>query len=244
MDSYDGAELCELVKLYLLSQLQNLNINLGLYRDDGLVVTNQTPREAGMAKRRLCRIFKENDLKISVEANKKVADFLDITLDLGTGSYKPYKKPDDIISYIHCQSNHLPSIIKNVPKGIGIRLSTNSANADIFQESAKPYNNVLKNNGHKYTNKGAIQNKRGKASINSDPKIFELPTNNTRNAKEENNNKMKRREITRFNHLYSKNVPTNIGITILYITQRLLPSKQQALLNQKQKTRSNSATAA
>ena len=62
------------------------------------MVTNQTPREAEMTKRRLCRMFKENDLKISVEANKKVADFLDITLDLSTGSYKPYKKPDDIVT--------------------------------------------------------------------------------------------------------------------------------------------------
>ena len=39
--------------------------------------------------------------------------------------------------------------IKNLPKGIEIPLSNNSANADIFQEAAKPYNNVLKNNGDK-----------------------------------------------------------------------------------------------
>ena len=59
------------------------------------------------------------------------------------------KKTNDTISYIPCQSNNLPSIIKNLPKGIEMRLSTNPANADIFQEAAKPYNNVLKNNGHK-----------------------------------------------------------------------------------------------
>ena len=113
-----------------------------------------------MTKKKLCRIFKDNDLRIAVEANKKVTDFLDITLDLHTGSYKPYKKPNDTISYIHCQSNQPPSIIKKLPKGIEIRLSTNSANADIFQEAAKPFNNVPKNNGHKeelkYTNKGTI----------------------------------------------------------------------------------------
>ena len=39
---------------------------------------------------KLCRIFKDSDLRIAVEANKKVTDFLDITLH--TGSYKPYKK--------------------------------------------------------------------------------------------------------------------------------------------------------
>ena len=199
MGSYDGAEMCELVGLYLLSQLQNLNINLGLYRDDGLAVTNQTPREAEMTKKKLCIIFKDNDLRIAVEANKKVTDFLDITLDLHTGSYKPYKKPNDTISYIHCQSNHPPSIIKTLPKGIEIRLSTNSANADIFQETAKPYNNVLKNNGHKeelkYTNNGTTQDKRGKTPNDSDPKKSEPLTN----KRKENSNKKRRRKITRFN---------------------------------------------
>ena len=166
MGSYDGAEICELVGLYLLSQLQNLNINVGPYRDDGLAVTNQTPREAEITKKKLCKIFKDNNLRIAVEANKKVTDFLDITLDLHTGSYKPYKKPNDTINYIHCQSNYPPSIIKNLPKGIEIRLSNNSANADIFQKAAKPYNN-----GHKeelkYTNKRTIQNKRGETPNNS-----------------------------------------------------------------------------
>ena len=92
MGSYDVAEICKLVGLHLLSQLQNLKINVGLYRDDGLAVTNQTPREAEMTKKKLCKIFKDTNLRIAVETNKKVADFLDITLDLHTGSYKPYKK--------------------------------------------------------------------------------------------------------------------------------------------------------
>ena len=52
MGSYDGALICELVGLYRLSQLQNLNINVGLYRDDGLAVTNQTPREAEVTKKK------------------------------------------------------------------------------------------------------------------------------------------------------------------------------------------------
>ena len=43
MGSFDGAEICELVGLFLLSQLQHLNINVGLYRDDGLAITNQAP---------------------------------------------------------------------------------------------------------------------------------------------------------------------------------------------------------
>ena len=40
----------------------------------------------------IVEIFKRNSLQITIEANKKVVDFLDITLDLRTEIYKPYKK--------------------------------------------------------------------------------------------------------------------------------------------------------
>ena len=102
MGSYDGAEICEWVGLYLLSQLQNLNINVGLYRDDGLAVTNQTPREAEMKKKKkLCQIFKDNNLRIAVEANKKVTDFLDTTsreraANMSLLLYHIYKKIDGL----------------------------------------------------------------------------------------------------------------------------------------------------
>ena len=43
--TYDGAEVCELVGLYVLPQLQKLNENDGLYRDDGLMVSKLTPRQ-------------------------------------------------------------------------------------------------------------------------------------------------------------------------------------------------------
>ena len=43
MGSYDGAETCQLVGCYLLSQLKQLpGIEIGLYRDDGLAVLNQS----------------------------------------------------------------------------------------------------------------------------------------------------------------------------------------------------------
>ena len=158
-----------------------------------------------------------------METNKKVTDFLDITLDLHTGSYKPYKKPNDTISYIHYQSNHPPSIIKNLPKGIEIRLSNNSANADILQEAAKLYNNVLKNNGHKeelkYTNKGTIQNKRGKTPNVSDPKKSEPLTNNTKG----NNNKKRRR----FNPPFSRNVATHIGKKFFTLLSACFPANNK-----------------
>ena len=54
MGSFDGAEVCELVGLYMLDQLQQTNLDLGLYRDDGLGVTNLRgrPLEAKRQQRR------------------------------------------------------------------------------------------------------------------------------------------------------------------------------------------------
>ena len=53
MGSYDGAETCELVGSFLLSQLQDLNANVRLYRDDGLAITNATPRETESIKKEI-----------------------------------------------------------------------------------------------------------------------------------------------------------------------------------------------
>ena len=60
MGSYDGAETCDLVGSFLLSQLQDLNINVGLYREDGLATTNTTPRDTEHLKKEICRIFNRN----------------------------------------------------------------------------------------------------------------------------------------------------------------------------------------
>ena len=37
MGSLDGAETCNLLGIFLLSKLADMNINLGLYRNDGCV---------------------------------------------------------------------------------------------------------------------------------------------------------------------------------------------------------------
>ena len=79
MGSYDGAETCELVGCYLLSQLKQIpGIEIGLYRDDGLALLNQTPRQIERAKEQIWQIFANNNLKITVDANKKVVNFLDV----------------------------------------------------------------------------------------------------------------------------------------------------------------------
>ena len=74
------------------------------------------PQEVENSKKRLCNIFREMGLKITVEANKKVVNFLDVTLDLSRDIYSPYIKPNNPLLYVKKDSNHPPSIIKNIPE--------------------------------------------------------------------------------------------------------------------------------
>ena len=74
------AKLVELVGCYLLSQLKEIpGIEIGLYRDDGLAVLQQTPKATEKIKKEICKILRKCDLKITIEANKKVVNFLDVT---------------------------------------------------------------------------------------------------------------------------------------------------------------------
>ena len=151
MGSYDGAETCELVGCYLLSQLNEIpGVEIGLYRDDGLAVLQQTPRATETIKKEICKIFRKCDLKITIEANKKVVNFLDVTLDLNTEKSKPYSKPSHTPLYVHSKSNHPPNIIRNIPESVNRRLSEISSDEAVFNEAATPYQDALHKSGYKY----------------------------------------------------------------------------------------------
>ena len=147
MGTYDGAEVCELVGLYLLNRLTNEfgKHNISLYRDDGLsCFQNISGPDSEKIKRKMCKIFKENGLNITVECNLAITDFLDVTFDLKSGTYYPYRKQNNEILYIHKQSNHPPSIIKQIPSMISKRVSDISSDSDHFNKAALDYNTTLK----------------------------------------------------------------------------------------------------
>ena len=134
----------------MLDRLKTLGLDIGLYRDDGLGVSSSTNRQLENMKKKLCEIFKQEGLSITVEANKKEVNFLDVTLDLRTGLYKPFIKPNDIPLYVHKLSNHPPSIIENLPAGINKRLSSLSANEEIFNQAVPIYQEALRKSGYEY----------------------------------------------------------------------------------------------
>ena len=81
-------------------------------------------------KKKMCKIFKENGLNITVEYNLAIADFLDVTYDLKSGTYYSYRKQNNEILYIHKQSNHPPSIVKQIPSIISEQVSDISCDCD------------------------------------------------------------------------------------------------------------------
>ena len=115
MGSYDGAETCELVGSFLLSQLQHLDVNIGRYRDDGLAISNAAPRETENIKKEICRVFNQNGLRITIEANKQIINFLDVTFNLNNSSYRPFTKPNTTLQYVHRESNHPPITTRTYP---------------------------------------------------------------------------------------------------------------------------------
>ena len=67
MGSYDGAEICELVGLFILNHLGNSfgKENIGLYRDDGLaIIKNKSGRLADKTRKELHKAFEQFGLKI------------------------------------------------------------------------------------------------------------------------------------------------------------------------------------
>ena len=154
MGSFDGAETCELVGLYLLHQIkEQCGHNFGLYRDDGLGVIKATNRQTETIKKKLCKIFANFGLKLTIDVNRKVVDFLDVTLDLIQETYQPYIKPNNKSTYVHKNSNHPPAITRNIPQAVNRRLRSISSNNDVFERSIRTYQQALKESGydHKLT---------------------------------------------------------------------------------------------
>ena len=98
MGHYDGAQLCELIGIYIQCLLEStLEKNLmGLYRDDGFIILRNTKsHQTDKIRKKIISIFKSIDFKIEVTTNLTEVDFLDVTFNLERNTYRPYKKPND-----------------------------------------------------------------------------------------------------------------------------------------------------
>ena len=103
MGALDSPEACELVGLFLLSNLERLipKDQIGLYRNDGLAVVELSGSEVGRLKKKVVKLFSEHNLRITTEVNIKDTDFLDVVFNLQTGLHRPFKKATSNPIYVH-----------------------------------------------------------------------------------------------------------------------------------------------
>ena len=94
------------------------------------------PRGVEQTKKKMSAIFRKYNLEITIEANKKRVEFLDVYMDLEKNEFGPFLKPNETHVYVDLGSNHPPKVLENIPKGINRRLSTISASKDIFDKAA------------------------------------------------------------------------------------------------------------
>ena len=201
MGSYDGAEICELVGLFLLSELNRiLGANkAGLYRDDGLCCFQRlSGPQLERVKKDICELFRSHGLSITIESNLVVTEFLDVMLDLKRDKYYPYRKVNSKAQYIHVQSNHPPNIIKQIPAMISKRISNNSCDQNEFDRAAPEYNKALADSGY------------------AEHLVFSPDTRKRKQTR-------KRNRIW-FNPPFSLNVKTNIGKEFFRLLDKHFPN--------------------
>ena len=104
--------------------------------------------------------------------------------------------------YIHRQSNHPPSIIKNLPASISRRISDISCDEETFKKATPIYDDALKSSGYAES----------LSYTNDQPK---------------RKRKNRQRNITWFSPPFSKNVSTNIGCTFLKLVDKHFPKKSK-----------------
>ena len=201
MGSFDGAEVCELVGLYLLSKIADVigsNGSVGLYRDDGLAAIRCTSgRVLDRIRKDVTEVFKRENLSITCTTNLIVTDFLDATFNLGTGKYYPFRKENNTPLYINVKSNHPKNIKDELPRMINDRLSSLSCDEEAFNKSKNLYESALKDSGYQHSLKFEPQRSRKKRNRN--------------------------RKVIWFNPPFSSHVKTDIGRKFLNLIDKHFP---------------------
>ena len=101
--SFDGAEVCDMVGLFLLHQSTKLvgKSSIGLYRNDSLAILDASGPDLERLRKKIIKLFLSHGVEIIPSTNLVQTDFLDVTLDLKSRKYSPYRISNDQRLYIH-----------------------------------------------------------------------------------------------------------------------------------------------
>ena len=129
MGNYDSSEICKLAGICTLAKLENITSkdDIGPYHDDGLIFSRKfNEQQTDKIRKNIVKVFKTIQFEIEIQSNLHEVNFFDITFNLRSGAYHPYKKPNDKLFHVHTLSNHTPQIIRQLPLSINKRLCNSS----------------------------------------------------------------------------------------------------------------------
>ena len=99
-------------------------------------------------QRNIQKIFKEKKIDIVIQCNMRIANYLDVSLNLNNSNYKPYHKPYNEILYIHKDANQPLCLFKQIPTSIKKRFCTLSPRETKFIQSKEIYQKALEKSGY------------------------------------------------------------------------------------------------
>ena len=126
-------------------------------------------------------------------------NFLDATLNLGNGRYKPFCKPNSNSVYVNRASNHWNTTIKQIPVGIEKRLNSISATKSDFDQTKGTYQQALNKAGYKYTLKWE-------------------------ESQSSHRRRVRKKEICFFNPPFSRSIKTRIGHEFINLVRKWFSS--------------------
>ena len=115
MGSFDGAEICELIRIYLLEKLSPIlgKENFGLYRDDALVLDNSTIGAVLERMRKdIISIFKNECLFYYIRNKSHPSTLFGCYIQPINRKLFPIQKVNNKPLYTNTKSNHAYTIIK------------------------------------------------------------------------------------------------------------------------------------
>lgn len=84
------------------------------------------------SSKKMCSVFAKHKFGITIETNKKIVNFLDVTLTHGNGAYRPFMKHNNIPLYDH--SNNTRVLLNNIAESVNTRPSDIMANEDALKK--------------------------------------------------------------------------------------------------------------
>ena len=102
-------------------------------------------------RKNITALFKNEGLSITIETNFFETNFLDVTINLVTGKFFPFRKPNNLPLYIKAKSNHPATVLKDFPNMMNKRLSDFSCNEEEYEKAKPLYETTSNKIGYKTT---------------------------------------------------------------------------------------------